>query len=90
MEILVLGNGFDLAHGLPTQYRDFLDFVKVIKQMVKGVHPNNIDWGKINSNVKQQMNMNMGNIRDNLYSQLDMWRDLVEDNFWITTLQLYP
>ena len=83
MDILVLGNGFDLAHGLPTQYRDFLDFVKVIKQMVKGVHPNNIDWGKINSNVKQQMNMNMGNIRDNLYSQLDMWRDLVEDNFWI-------
>lgn len=26
MEILVLGNGFDLAHKLPTQYKDFLDF----------------------------------------------------------------
>lgn len=27
MNILVLGNGFDLAHGLPTTYKDFLDFM---------------------------------------------------------------
>ena len=25
-KILVIGNGFDLAHGLPTKYTDFLDF----------------------------------------------------------------
>lgn len=25
-KILILGNGFDLAHGLPTRYSDFLDF----------------------------------------------------------------
>ena len=28
MKILVIGNGFDLAHGLPTTYSNFLDFVK--------------------------------------------------------------
>jgi hypothetical protein len=28
MNILVLGNGFDIAHGLPTKYTDFLDFCK--------------------------------------------------------------
>lgn len=28
MNILVLGNGFDLAHGLPTKYTDFLDWIK--------------------------------------------------------------
>lgn len=28
MNILVLGNGFDIAHGLPTQYVDFLDFIR--------------------------------------------------------------
>lgn len=28
MNILVIGNGFDLAHGLPTRYTDFLDFIK--------------------------------------------------------------
>ena len=26
MNILVIGNGFDLAHGLPTRYGDFLEF----------------------------------------------------------------
>lgn len=33
MNILVIGNGFDLAHGLLTKYTDFLDFVKVIKRI---------------------------------------------------------
>lgn len=83
MEILVLGNGFDLAHKLPTQYRDFLHFVKVIKQMVNGVQLKAIDWGNINLDVKKLMNDNLGNKRDNLYSQVDMWKDLVEENFWI-------
>lgn len=27
MEILLIGNGFDLEHDLPTHYKDFLDFV---------------------------------------------------------------
>lgn len=33
MNILVIGNGFDLAHGLPTRYTDFLEFVKVIRSI---------------------------------------------------------
>lgn len=32
MNILVIGNGFDLAHGLPTGYRDFIDFMKDFKK----------------------------------------------------------
>lgn len=31
MNILLIGNGFDLAHGLPTKYTDFLEFVKMFK-----------------------------------------------------------
>lgn len=31
MEILLIGNGFDLAHGLPTKYRDFLDFCQGVE-----------------------------------------------------------
>ena len=34
MDILLIGNGFDLAHKLPTTYKDFLDFLEKI-------HPNN-------------------------------------------------
>ncbi len=26
MDVLILGNGFDLAHGLKTRYKDFLDY----------------------------------------------------------------
>ena len=29
--LFVLGNGFDLAHGLPTAYRDFFYFVEAIQ-----------------------------------------------------------
>ena len=35
MNILVLGNGFDLAHGLPTTYKDFLDFANVVEKISK-------------------------------------------------------
>ena len=28
MQILMIGNGFDIEHNLPTQYRDFLEFAK--------------------------------------------------------------
>lgn len=31
MNILVVGNGFDLAHGLPTSYRDFISFVNYVE-----------------------------------------------------------
>ena len=27
MNILIIGNGFDLAHNLPTTYKDFLKFI---------------------------------------------------------------
>lgn len=33
MKILVIGNGFDLAHGLPTSYREFLEFCKRAKRI---------------------------------------------------------
>lgn len=34
MNILLIGNGFDLAHRLPTTYKDFLLFIEVMKQVV--------------------------------------------------------
>lgn len=47
MNILVIGNGFDIAHHLPTQYRDFLDFVKAVRT------PNNTDYSKFISELKK-------------------------------------
>ena len=31
--ILILGNGFDLAHGLPTKYSDFLEFCQRVEEI---------------------------------------------------------
>ncbi len=33
--ILIIGNGFDIAHGLPTKYEDFLDFCILWDHMKK-------------------------------------------------------
>lgn len=33
MKILLIGNGFDLAHKLPTRYKDFLDFCDKAKKI---------------------------------------------------------
>ena len=42
MNILVIGNGFDLAHGLPTKYTDFLDFIDVIEQVTNVKNENDL------------------------------------------------
>lgn len=43
MSILIIGNGFDLAHHLPTQYSDFLDFVKACKGPDENIYSSFID-----------------------------------------------
>ena len=63
MNILLIGNGFDLAHGLPTQYKNFLDFcikAKVIFTIIDGRGSNLYyneylrDWD-INSKIKEAL-----------------------------------
>lgn len=39
MNILVIGNGFDLAHGLPTRYTDFWSWIKDLIYIM-----GRIDW----------------------------------------------
>ena len=47
MNILVVGNGFDLAHGLPTKYSDFLDFITLY---ITKYHPDWVRWGLVDDN----------------------------------------
>lgn len=86
MNILVIGNGFDLAHGLPTKYGDFLEFVKVIRQVVRICSREdllNIEWGNVNFQIKELIKNKMGNKQDNLFSQEKTWTGLLDDNVWI-------
>lgn len=43
MNILILGNGFDLAHGLPTKYTDFLEWVKAEYALYRELKEKNVD-----------------------------------------------
>ena len=83
MNILVIGNGFDLAHGLPTKYTDFLEFIKVIKQALSKSKLAGIDWGNTNTEVKKFLIYNKGKVQENLFSNRQMWEDLINNNIWI-------
>lgn len=63
MNILVIGNGFDLAHGLPTKYTDFLFFCGAVNSIINKnkIHEkvpqnykNYIEW--LNSDEKLSLN----------------------------------
>lgn len=80
MNILVVGNGFDLAHGLPTKYGDFLGMIQRFKSIIN--EPNIMKAGYLD------------NIEKPIYAFLDRFifaegalrvefNRLIEDNFWI-------
>ena len=61
MKLLLIGNGFDLAHGLPTSYKDFLEFCKIVKWIYSPIEHDflrdfsreDIDGGDTNSDIKK-------------------------------------
>lgn len=86
MNILVIGNGFDLAHGLPTKYGDFLEWIKVIKQVVKienGDTLANVDWGNTNLQIKEFIINNKMNGNKGIFSQEQLCNEFIKDNIWI-------
>lgn len=83
MNILVIGNGFDLAHGLPTKYTDFLEFIKIIKQALSKGKLAGIDWGNTDTEVKNFLIHDKGQVQKNLFSNKKKWEDLINDNIWI-------
>lgn len=72
MKLLVIGNGFDLAHGFQTRYTDFLKYCKVYR------NSNPV------SNV-EDMNQEFGNfIANNIWLKYFLSiTDLEDDKTWI-------
>lgn len=62
MNILIIGNGFDLAHGLPTKYTDFLEFCKKISCIYK--------WKISDVNRFKTMCLNRSNLNEEIKQQL--------------------
>lgn len=69
MNILVLGNGFDLAHGLPTKYTDFLDWLKDISEIKE-----RIDW-------EDEIPTSINDFGDWKNKREDIWTVKFDDSF---------
>ena len=83
MNILLIGNGFDLAHELPTKYTDFLEFIKAIKQILRAGKLGGINWGNTDEKIKNLLISNKGNVQTKLLSESQDWKNLIDDNIWI-------
>lgn len=98
MKILVIGNGFDLEHGLPTKYKDFLDFMQCINFLKKNTKVITEEYFSyeleketkhiVDSNVKKYFcNKNLLNFSFfNKWSEEDNTKELIDcanNNIWI-------
>lgn len=57
MNILVIGNGFDLAHKLPTRYNDFLGFVERFLNIINT--PQILQQGELKNTEKMCINISI-------------------------------
>ena len=99
MEILIIGNGFDLAHKLPTSYDNFLDFCKKVKAVFtfsetakfdayKRIH---IDDWKIDESIKDRVVNAFKERKNGQYipevstsgKLFNELKDLLDNNIWL-------
>ena len=105
MDILILGNGFDLAHGLKTRYTDFLDYWKKDKNVEnvwlkhfvnrqKQLGDKWIDLEEEIYNVIKEINKNLKDITDNYrYNSLSKLcsfkKDYTDEKFDLSKINKY-
>ncbi len=89
--ILVIGNGFDLAHELPTKYEDFLMFIKCMNTLINEESSRNCD-GELEAilnklpdilSARIMNDINNYNGERNSHKIIDTWKELIIDNFWL-------
>lgn len=89
MNILVIGKGFDIAHGLNTQYKEFLDIINLFNHM-KDIDYNTsfedftkeIKGKKVENKFMEYLNCKLagGKIED----ETNIFSDIKENNFWFS------
>lgn len=85
MNILIIGNGFDLAHGLPTKYEHFLEFVNTYKKHKDILIPGcsiKSEWDKVQELEKDFL----AYLGDLCVQKKELFEELVEmisDNIWL-------
>ena len=80
MNILVIGNGFDLAHRLPTKYTDFLDVVESFMSITNAPHI--LKNGGLDNTVKPKYQF-LDRLIFEEPSLCNEFKKMVQKNFWI-------
>ena len=88
MNILVIGNGFDLAHGLNTEYKDFLEIINLYTNMLYvnrntqfDVYMKNIIGKKIHPKFKEYLTDWITN--KEITDETKIFVDIKKENFWL-------
>jgi hypothetical protein len=81
MNILIIGNGFDVAHGLPTKYMEFLNWINCMDKVVeKGLKSKEVEslCEKVDDKIKDLINEKCENneLREEEYDEY------ANNNFW--------
>lgn len=83
MDILVIGNGFDLAHELPTRYTDFLNFINGFSRYYR-YNNRKFHKNEINTEVKKYIDNLYTFSSDSMAKQIvQEIAELIKDNVWI-------
>lgn len=83
MNILIIGNGFDLEHGLPTKYYDFLNFIKTFKKIDKIKNGEYIEeFESLNESIKKYILTDEVTFY-NVDNVLNEFNNLIQQNIWI-------
>lgn len=86
MKVLVIGNGFDLAHGFETKYRDFLDFVKQFNLIYES--KDHGDLMRLRNSRFQQFLSSLFSRRDEMSNKvIRELRQFTYKNIWIEHFQ---
>lgn len=86
MNILVLGNGFDLAHGLPTKYSDFLDWIVAEVEFWEDLKKQGSDIANRMKLLPLKMNIpkekrRKKQIDSRINHQVELW-ECINENVW--------
>ena len=91
MNILVIGNGFDLAHGLPTTYKDFLRFTAEFdKYRQAKKEGSELAWGDNSESGYYRYFWKLYNKRNsdvNVNKLLSEMESLTSNNIWLKYFQ---
>lgn len=84
MNILIIGNGFDLAHGLPTKYEHFLKYIKAFERLKLTCMQQSVEakWKAANDEDKNYILhfSNMYEQKKVVFEEIDT---LISNNAWI-------